>query len=138
MGEWIKLIIAGCVAILAGGYGTGDHSIETLISAAPAYTSVAGTLLGFLIAAVAILTAVVNRRLIQNMVKTGHYRVLLHEMYGTSVALLASTGAGLIAILAPDTWVVNSMWVCVSTLTFGLLLLASAGRKFYIVMINII
>lgn len=49
---------------------------------------VSGTLLGFLITAVALLTSVMDRKLVANMRMTGHYQRLVKETFHTCIMLL--------------------------------------------------
>ncbi|QDH59502.1 hypothetical protein [Pandoraea pnomenusa] len=59
-------------------------SDEILRQAASAQASVAVTMLGFMLAMLAILVSIADRRLIRNMNKTGHFTQLLLRLYAAS------------------------------------------------------
>lgn len=69
---------------------------EILRQAASAQASVAVTMLGFMLAMLAILVSLSDRRLIRNMNKTGHFTTLLRKLYIAA----AYFGAFMLAALA--------------------------------------
>ncbi|ENO0459396.1 hypothetical protein ACAK56_003423 [Salmonella enterica] len=78
-----KFIVCGLLTVLlaylaAGRDSAGLYGIVTTMA------GLAGTLLGFLITAVALLTAVMDRTLLTNMRKTGHYQRLMKGIFQTS------------------------------------------------------
>lgn len=72
------------------GVGVSD---EMLRSAAGALSSISVTMLGFMLAVLAILVSIVDRRLIRNMYRTGHFSRLIARLYIASGLF----GAGMIA-----------------------------------------
>ena len=64
---------------LLGKYPSVDDNV--LRTVAGTYASVAVTMLGFMLAMLAILVSVADRKLIRNMNKTGHFTLLLKRIY---------------------------------------------------------
>ncbi len=65
---WIRIVISAAVAWLLWSH-LEVFDDEALHNAASAFAGVAATMLGFMIAALSILTAVANQRLLRNMVR---------------------------------------------------------------------
>ena len=66
--------------------------------------SVAGVLLGFILTALSILTAVMDKTLISNMVRTGHFKVFVRQAFLSCFLLFLLIIFGLIAIGLPSSW----------------------------------
>lgn len=97
--------------------------------------SVSATLLGFLIAALAILSALVNRRLVMNMQRTGHYQQLTEELFISAAAYLLVLVVSMAAFLVIGDVFRFAIILTTAGLTFATLELLAAGMKFYRVMI---
>lgn len=78
--------------------------VGDLRSAAGVVSQLSGTMLGFVLAALAILTTVLDTVLVRNMQRTGHFRVLLSRMLFCIVAFGLATiyGAGMIFLPSPS------------------------------------
>lgn len=105
----------------------------TFRNAAGIVAQIGATMLGFVLAALAILATVVNTRLIRNMQRTGHYRVLLRRMFGAVAAFGFVTIAGLVFIFMPT---VQSIYVYpfIALILFSVLLLLDVSVKFWMVL----
>jgi drug/metabolite transporter (DMT)-like permease len=103
-------------------------------SIAEMYVAVASTMLGFMVAALAILTAVVDRRLVINLRKTGHYQRLLREIYCACVGFLCTLVMALLCLFIQGGSLHASIAIASSALAVALVLLVSSGRKFARVM----
>lgn len=66
--------------------------------------SVAGVLLGFILTALSILTAVMDKTLISSMVRTGHFKVFVRQAFMSCFLLFFLIIFGLIAIGLPNSW----------------------------------
>lgn len=87
----LPLIVALLCAI--SFWITGDYYITLTTTNGPfefikLLASIAGTILGFLIGAVSLLTAVMDRTLIQNMRQNGQYEVLINYTFIACLTLL--------------------------------------------------
>lgn len=122
----------------AAGYGvwylTSAHTVGALHEIASAFAAVAGTLLGFAIAALSILTAVVDRRLVVNLRKTGHYSRLLSELYYSATGFLVALLAALVCLFLSGLPLHVGVATMTAAMVFATALLVSAGRKFAMVM----
>lgn len=89
-----------------------------------------GTLLGFLITAVALLTAVMDRPLVENMRKTGHYQRLISETFATCVGFLVSTLVCIYAMLFDGKALFYLFSEIIFLVVLSCVLTIEAGRRF--------
>lgn len=107
--------------------------LATLVSAAAAVAGVAGTMLGFMIAALAILASIAGMRLLRNMQRTGHYHVLLGRLFITSVFFALLLVTSLAALFFHP--IFPSIWAAMfGLMTSAAVALFDAMRKFAIVL----
>lgn len=133
---WIRIAISAAIAWLLWSH-IGTFSDDALHSAAGALAGVTATMLGFVIAALSILTAVANQRLLRNMQKTGHYKKLLHELYHASAAYAGGMVASLASIFLSTPFVTWSMTVTIFAVSYSTLMIISVGQKFGVVLANV-
>ncbi|WP_248915844.1 hypothetical protein [Pseudomonas moorei] len=127
-----RAAIAVCVTALFLYYGAGFKD-EKLQSIAGVIAGVAGTLLGFLITAVALLTAVMDRTLIANMRKTGHYQRLVEDTFTTCTLLLGVVVASIFSLFFESERLHCAFAILVLLCMLGLLYVFEAGRRFSVV-----
>lgn len=101
------------------------------------FASVSGTLLGFLIAALSILATVLDRTLLQNMRKSGHLEVLMNELHNAGIAFLIVLLLAFGILFSDGDSQKNVAIVAGGAMSAALTLLARAGNKFIMVMMNI-
>lgn len=91
---------------------------------------VSGTLLGFLITAVALLTSVMDRTLVANMRMTGHYQRLVRETFYACIMLLCMLVASIVSLFLDAC----SMQVAFAVLAFfsvlSLMYMVESGWRF--------
>lgn len=133
---WIRIAISAATAGLLWFHLYVFDEVA-LHNAASAFAGVSATMLGFMIAALSILTAIANQRLIRNMLKTGHYKTLLHELYHTSVAFAAGMVASLVSIFLASPYLNWSIAFTVFAISYSTLMLVSVGQKFWVVLGNL-
>lgn len=127
-------------AIAAGGmyaawrvlHGATKSDIGTMLGA---FASVSVTLLGFLLAALSILSALVNRRLVMNMQRTGHYEQLTKELFITAAAYLVAMVLSLLALFFDGDALRYAAAATSGAILFATLEMIASGHKFYRVMI---
>lgn len=102
-------------------------------SAAGIVAQIGATMLGLVLATLAVLASITNSRLVRNMQKTGHYHVLLRRMFMALIAFGTSTIAGTIVIFLPAITATQAYWL-VGIELFSALLLADISRKFWLVL----
>ena len=135
---WVKAVVGSATVGGAAWHYSLFHALpvadlRTLCATA---AQIAGTMLGFVLAALAILATVGGTRLVRNMQKTGHYRHLLHRMFGSIVAFGCLTIFGLAALFVPEL-PASSAYGVLFLSVLSSVTLADVIRKFWIVMNNI-
>ena len=133
---WIRIGISAAIAWLLWSH-IDTFSDDALHNASSAFAGVTATMLGFMIAALSILTAVANQKLLRNMQRTGHYKKLLHELYHTSAAYAAGMVASLTSIFLSAPYISWSMTLTIFAVTYSTLMIISVGHKFWVVLINL-
>lgn len=132
LGAWC--VLDSGASSWCGGDGRTASEIYQVVGQ---FSSISGVLLGFLIAALSILTTIGDRQLIANLSKTGHLPVLLREMFFASNAFLVTLSLSLMCLFLPLPYAAHLGAFVVGIFAFSTGILVSAGRKFYIVLINL-
>lgn len=115
--------------------GTPDDQLTR--SAAGIIAQIGATMLGFVLAALAIVATVVNTRLLRNMLKTGHYKVLLERMFGTVAACGIATLMGLSFVFLPPKLGTLHCYCLMALVLFATLCLYDMSRKFWLVLSHV-
>lgn len=95
-------------AAVALGAALGFHHLEPsltyleLKSAFGILISAAATILGFLVSAGALLYAVTNTSLVNNLQKTGHFKSLLGDLFLCAGFFLVAVVLGLVCLFLPE------------------------------------
>lgn len=97
--------------------------------------SVAGVLLGFILTALSIMTAVMDKNLITNMVRSGHFKIFIKQAFFSCFLMFLLIVFGLILISLPIIFLqyAYSIYFVLIVLTIYELLITS--RRFYNVII---
>ena len=103
----------------------------TLRGVASAYASVGVTMLGFMLAMLAVLVSVSDRKLLRNMNKTGHLKQLLKKVYWTGAYFGLSMICSLAALFLTATPLIYSVSIATGALVGALSLLFFVGRSFW-------
>ncbi len=135
-----------CLCLLASGSlttvtwckgwfkGLEDSAIR---SAASVAAQVSATLLGFLIAGLAILASVTGNQLLKNMQESGHYAELLRKIFTIAVWYAVSLVIGCWTVIAPMQFLYESAFLCLGVFLAAVLMLGDIGWRFWIVLKNI-
>lgn len=91
------------------------------------------TMLGFVLAALAILTSIANSRLIRNMQRTGHYRVLINRMFSCISAFGLVAVIGLLLLFAPTLKPIF-VYPFIGLVLVAIAVLYDVARKFWTVL----
>ena len=75
---------------------------EQTITALVAYTSIAATMLGFMLTLLAIIISISHTRLLRNMAKTGHYRILTNQIYLTFCLYIIALSISLFGLFTTE------------------------------------
>lgn len=141
--RWLKWFLRALVAALAlpvawlAYGGLAWRAPGDLLAISSTFAGVAGTLLGFVIAALAILAALLDRVLVANLRKTQHFGVLLRELYLAATLFLVVLVVALASLFLPPEWLRLGVAVSAAAQVYGIGLLVSAGRKFYLVVAHV-
>lgn len=91
---------------------------------------IAGTLLGFLIGAVSLLTAVMDRTLIENMRKNGQFEVLINQTFTACLSLLLLIVSCFIAFIIDFSYLKINFCLIIFLSIYSALSVVSIGHKF--------
>lgn len=119
----------GCWWLL--GCTTPAIEDTTLRGAASAYASVGVTMLGFMLAMLAVLVSVSDRRLLRNMNRTGHLKVLLKKVYWTGGYFAVSMISSLVALFLSAEKLLYGISIASGALVGALFLLSLVGNSFW-------
>ena len=103
----------------------GPYELAKLIGSA------AGTLLGFLLTAVSLMTAVMDRTLIANMRQSGHYQRLVKQAFLGCMLLLLLFLVCVGLLFTSGLWLKIFVTLMIGLTVAAMLVLVSAGRRFY-------
>lgn len=100
---WSKRAALSAAIAFAGWYMDALHGLglPQMRAAIGATAQISATMLGFVLAALAVLATIANTKLVRNMQRTGHYKLLMQRMYGCIIAFGVVTITGLILLFAP-------------------------------------
>lgn len=107
---------------------------EVVSGIAGTFAAVAGTLMGFLIAALSILTSLTGKALIENMKKTGHWEHLLHRIYAAAAVFLVILALSLVSLFISGQMMHWIMVIASSLMVLALWFLVSTGRTLHLVL----
>lgn len=92
------------------------------------------TLLGFVVTALSILTAVPDKKLIGNLKRSGHYQHLISELFWTATAMFFGLVAAVVFLFGPVICQQYTFAFLAFVFSIALYLFGSSGYKFYLVM----
>ncbi|RKO76177.1 hypothetical protein C5E00_04965 [Pectobacterium parmentieri] len=93
--------------------------------------SVFATLLGFIITAVALLVSLLDKPLLRNMQKTGHYRRLMTDAFDTCLMLLILVLTCLIGLMLHTKFQGLAITVLIGIVTTSVMCLLRTGRRLF-------
>ncbi|MDV0786230.1 hypothetical protein VC623_16560 [Citrobacter amalonaticus] len=97
-------------------------------------TTLAGvfaTLLGFIITAITLLASLLDKPLIRNMQKTGHYRRLMTDAFDTCMVLLVVVMTCLVGLMLTESWQTKLIAVITGLVMTAVLYLCQTGRRLF-------
>lgn len=113
-----------------GGQNT-PYEIAKLIS------SISGTILGFLLTAVAMLAAVMDRKLVENMRKTGHYRVFIVDCFINCLLLLCAMIFGIVTLFTVNPYLSYVFYIMIFFSVTATFFLITQGHRFLLIFTRI-
>lgn len=132
----ISIALTAAIAILAWRYQWIVTDDNTLRTAAGIIAQTSATMLGFLLAVVSVLASIAGTRLVKNMMKTGHYRVLLRKLMLNALAYGLAAAISFPAIFISD-FVIQVIAISLFSFTVACLWLIDVGWRMWLVMTNL-
>lgn len=117
----------GLVINFETGNQNTPYEIAKLIS------SISGTILGFLLTAVAMLTAIMDRRLVENMRKTGHYRIFIVDCFVNCFVFLLTIVLGIFCLFSINPYLSYNFYLTILFAMTALFMLVEQGRRFLLI-----
>ncbi len=105
-----------------------------LLSVSATMASLSGTLFGFVIAALSILSAVLERRLLKRMKKTGYYTQLINELISAATVFLIVMIVTLFSLFMAGQTLIYLMTFSIGFMAAAIGFLVIGGYHFYLVM----
>lgn len=128
--DLIGFVTAGVAALFL----LGHVEPAVLLRILGVIAQVGGTLLGFIVAAMAILMALPDSRFTRNLRKTGHMQALLRQMFWTAVWSLALILISLLAMFAPEPSAEYAAAISIAILGGTVARLLVTGNRFYLIL----
>lgn len=125
---FLKTTIALAVAWLF--YYKSSIDADRIRAACSVIASVSVTLLGFLITAVAIITALAQETLISNMKKTGHYQTMIRGIFSTCLLLLITLITSIVTLTLADEQVLKGGTVVTFSVSLSIMYTLTSGYRF--------
>lgn len=105
-------------------------------SIAGTFTQVGASMLGFMLAAMAILATISDTHLVKIMKVQGHYSDLLKTLFMGCLIYLTMTGMGVVLLFCPSSWWATK-YLLVGISISSLISMADLGHKFWLVLSNL-
>ena len=129
-----RICIALAFSVIVWKFDLVDGlSSDDARTAAGVVAQIGATMLGFVLASLAILVSVSNTKLLRNMRKTGHYSVLVARMFACIAAFGSLAVAGVPMLFAP-TLHLEYVYPLITLMSLAVLLLYDVARKFWMVL----
>jgi len=81
------------------------EAVASAVTATGVLSQIAATMLGFLMAVLAILASISNTRLVRNMQRKGHFHLMLVSIFAASLGFAAVVASSLVISFRPDFFV---------------------------------
>lgn len=134
---FLPIIVFAPVWLLAKHYNfPPPANCEAVASIASTFTQIGASMLGFMLAAMAILATISDSHLVKVMKQQGHYDDLLKTLYMGCVIYLLMAGFGVIAMFG-GTYETLFKYLFVSISVSSLVSLLDLGHKFWLVLSNL-
>ncbi|WP_200253949.1 hypothetical protein [Thiococcus pfennigii] len=123
-----------CVALaLLALYGLDSRKQVDLISVSSTFATVSATLFGFIVAGLSVLSSLMDKKLLKNMRRTGHFGVLLRELYYAAMMFLGVLITSLITFFVDEKLLKIGISASVFLMSLGVVTLIKSGRKFHLI-----
>ena len=130
----VTLVMAGAAAWWLGVYPM--PAVDAAAALGGTLASVGATMLGFMLAALAVLASINHTHLVNMMRTTGHYHDLLVTLFTGCALFLLCTMSGFLLVfnVTPRPWLMAGI---VGLHASALVSIVDIGRKFWMVLVNL-
>lgn len=126
----VEIGIAVVAAAVFARYAS--HEPARVYDLSNALATVSGVLFGFLLTAIAMLASLPERRLIENMRRTGHYKVLMRGAFLACAVHFAALITSLLALFTEGGIAAGVLTAAIGIETYAILRTAQSGNRFRI------
>lgn len=127
----IPLITAWLTWKHGDSYLLHAHESNGLYELSKQISSIAGVILGFVFTAISILTAVMDKTLIANMMKTGHFQNFVKQAFYSCFLLMILIAVSLLTFVLPQLYLKHIFVVMIGFLTYTSIALITTANRFY-------
>ena len=127
----LSLVIGWLTWKYADPYLVKPHENNGPYELAKQISSIAGVILGFVLAAISILTAVMDKTLIANMMRTGHFQNFVKQAFYGCGCLMVLIAVSLASLVAPEKYLKYALAVMIFVTTYTVIELVTTARRFY-------
>lgn len=111
-----------------------SYTYEHIVTTSSILVTLCSTLLGFFIASVAILASLLDKTLLQNMIKTEQLNYMFKEIFHTCISLVVVIILA-VSILFTTSPIANCIfYLVILSIGYSFVMLFTSGYKFYMVM----
>lgn len=134
----ISLIFVGVIFFSAGHFQQHDlfKNGADFVSAISTFCQVSATMMGFMLAALAILASITDKPLLVKMNQQGHYTDLLTHLFATSFVYFIIFGMTSYILISGESATLARLFVVTLMVTGGVATM-QVGYKFWIVLKNL-
>lgn len=127
----LSLVIGWLTWKYADPYLVKPHENNGPYELAKQISGIAGVILGFVLAAISILTAVMDKTLIANMMRTGHFQNFVKQAFYGCGCLMALIAVSLGALVVPEKYLKYALTVMMVVTAYTVIELVTTARRFY-------
>lgn len=120
----------------SNSYLSDSHQNNGPYELAKQISSIAGVILGFIFTAISILTAVMDKTLISNMMRTGHFKIFIKQAFYSCAWLMTLIVICLAFLVLTDVWLRISFAVIIGVSTYTIIELITTANRFYNIIIT--
>lgn len=131
-----SFIFAWLTFKFSNSYLSDSHQNNGPYELAKQISSIAGVILGFIFTAISILTAVMDKTLISNMMRTGHFKIFIKQAFYSCAWLMTLIVICLAFLVLTDVWLRIGFAVIIGVSTYTIIELITTANRFYNIIIT--
>lgn len=120
----------------SNSYLSDSHQNNGPYELAKQISSIAGVILGFIFTAISILTAVMDKTLISNMMRTGHFKIFIKQAFYSCAWLMILIIICLASLVSKGDWLKLGFSIIIGISTYTTVELITTANRFYNIIIT--